>query len=131
MQYVRIVPREHWDTNKKRFTTLAFKPSSDDGISVIEKQCLSEISASVCDHIRKYYPHISGEPPIFWEFPDNILPPSVRFIPIPSDRGDLCHRDVSGLSEKEARKIFKGVSLEEFSVCTNGNHRGLRVSDLP
>jgi hypothetical protein len=133
MQYVRLIARKHWDPKLQRFNRLAFKPSSNNGgISVVEYECLSEISASICAHIRQFYARVAGEPPIFWLFPFETLPRTIAVDTTASDTGDDCHRDLIGLSETQAKEIFKSVwdDLENFKICENGVHRQLTLSDL-
>src|SRR2546425_278725 len=117
MQYVRILSRRHWDGRRKRFQSLAFKPSSTDGgISSFDKQCAIRRSGNVCHHIHTHYNHISDEPPLFWEFDGSILPQGSTFSPEASDRGDECHGNITGLNIKQARDLFMGIGLEEFQT---------------
>ncbi len=130
MQYIRILPRKQWDPTRGEFKSLAFKPSSDGGISVIAKPCADTESNTVCAHIRKKYSQIADEPPIFWEFSSDLLPDHARFVSTPGPGDDPCHTDIMGLRDQEARKVLKAASFEEFSICENGEHRKLRASDL-
>src|SRR5271157_6284194 len=105
MQYIRFISRKHWDRNRRRFTSLAFKPSTTNrGISVVEHECLSALSYSVCAHIRRFYAAVAGEPPIFWQFSFEILPETVHIEITPSNTGDGCHRDLMGLSDDQAKE---------------------------
>lgn len=135
MEYVHILALHHWESKLGRFSSQAFKPSTNGGISVIELECIRATGEPICGHLRQFYPHVAGEPPIFWIFPAEFLPNSVHFEQTLSDRGDPCHRNIQGISEKQARKLFKDFAkshkLTRFLICQNGDHRELRLSDLP
>jgi hypothetical protein len=132
MEFIRIIHQSHYDPDKGRFTSLAFKPSSDgSGISVIDAICISQTNTSVCEHIKKYYKSVSGDPPIFWNINSKIFPEKCEFIQQTTKTGDVCHYNIVGLSEKEARIILRQAPLSDFNICTNGgNHRPLRISDV-
>src|SRR4051812_40177815 len=106
MELVLLIHIRHWDSEKKRFRSEAFEPSSDgSGISVVDATCARESSGSICDHARKYYPSVSSEPPIFWQFhfPGDPWPTSVALDESPSDSGDHCHRNLRGIAKKPAK----------------------------
>src|SRR5436190_1074987 len=108
MEYIHILPHKHWESALCRFSSLAFKPSdTDGGISVIDMECAIGSSGAVCAHLRNQYPGIAGEPPIFWKMPQNFLPNTASFVSSPSTGGDPCHSNITGLSEKVARRLFK------------------------
>jgi hypothetical protein len=101
---------------------MAFRNSSNDGgISVISSPCVIELTGNVCDHIRRYYPTVGGHPIIFWEFEENILPEGYSLEKETSDSGDVCHHNIKGVSDSQAGKIIKGLSVEEFSHCNNSH----------
>jgi hypothetical protein len=132
MEFIRIIHQHHYDPDKKRFTSLAFKPSSDgSGISVIAANCIVQKGARICEHIEKYYKSVSGIPPIFWSFDSKILPERCEFIQQTSESGDVCHYNLVGLSAKEAGYIFKQQDLSVFSICrSDGNYQPLKISDM-
>jgi hypothetical protein len=131
MGFIRIIHQKHYDPDRKTFSSLAFKPSSDGGISVISRECIALSGSSVCGHIARFYKSVSGEPPIFWEIPEVVLPANCQFIQEPSDTGDDCHHNLVGLSDREARRIIKRTPLGEMSVCLEtGDHRSLTEADL-
>ncbi len=132
MGFIRIIHPKHYDPDSNRFRSLAFKPSSDGGISVISRECIEQTGSSICGHIAKFYASVLGDPPIFWEIPEAVLPPTGQFIQAPSDTGDDCHHNLVGLSDREARRIIKQMLLGEMSVCLEtGEHRSLTGADLP
>lgn len=54
-----------------------------------------------------------------------------RFIQVESDTGDKCHHNLIGLSELEARDLFKQAQLDQFQICTETNdHRPLTQIDV-
>ncbi len=131
MGFIRIIHPKHYDPDTSRFRSLAFKPSSDGGISVISRECIEQTGSSVCAHIAKFYASVLGDPPIFWEIPKAVLPPNCQFIQDPSDTGDDCHYNLIGLSDRESRRIIKQAPLNEMSICVeNDEHRPLAESDL-
>ncbi len=132
MGFIRLIHKQHYDPDKKRFASLAFKPSSDgSGISVVDTDCILRTSSSICEHIERFYRDVSGTPPIFWDLQPQILPENCQLIRQRSSTGDDCHYNLVGLSEKEARAIFKAVPLTDFNICINTEgYRPLSISDL-
>jgi hypothetical protein len=134
MEYVRLLHPKHFDCQRGEFKSLAFKVY-DDGASVIQLGCVLG-NASICEHIRKYYPNVGGEPPIFWIFDEGLLPEGSRLVQKQSDSGDCCHFNiVSGNSnvnalDKALRKLLKAQPLEAFRICNNGHIRTLKRADL-
>lgn len=135
MQLVRIIHQRHFDPHLGRFQSLAFRPSSQNaGISTFTADCAMDVSGAICAHIAGYYPNVSGDPPIFWQFDSGILPAHHLLDATPSDTGDVCHRDILKLSRGEAERVFKdhGRFPDAFHICDqNGNHRPLTRPDLP
>ena len=131
MDFIRIIHPKHYDPDRKSFSSLAFKPSSDGGISVVSRECIEQTGSSICGHIAKFYGTVSGSPPIFWEIPAGILPPQCQFIQNPSDTGDDCHHNLIGLNDREARRIIKQTPLDEMHIClVIGGHCPLTEADL-
>src|SRR5882672_7329792 len=107
MEYIHLLSREQWEPKYKRFASVAFKPSSDgSGISVFEKRCAENTTGSICAHIREFYPNVSEEPDIFWHVPEDFVREPVQIKPTLSDSGDKCHRDIVGLTRKQAKNLF-------------------------
>ena len=119
MQYIRILSlKHHWDDHHKRFTSLAFRPSSKDGaISVVQENCAVETSGTICSHIPRYYGGIASDPPVFWPFSEEILPGHRKIELSPTE--DPCHYNILELSKKEAEIIFRSFNvLANFSFCS-------------
>ena len=120
----------HCDRVKKCFTSLAFKPSSSDGlISLFDRDCAIRTNGTVCNHIKAIHSKLSGEPPIFWEFSPEILPEGVEVLSS-GNPDDPCHSHVSGLDDKASRRLFKTIQLSEFQVCENGTSRHVTADDF-
>ena len=131
MGFVRVISQKHFDPKKKRFQSLAFKPSSTDGgISVFDQDCAIQVSGNLCTHIQKFYSQVAGDPPIFWKIPESILPADISITQSVSSSGDQCHFNIGQITEKDARKIIMGVSIHDFMICINGSHRELEEEDL-
>src|SRR5436305_12774563 len=94
MGNIRVIHRRYYDSERKRFASPAFQPSSNGGISVFDKFCALETSGAVCQHIREYYAGQAGDPPIYWEIPNDLQPANCRVEIKESSTGDLCHRDI-------------------------------------
>jgi len=131
MGYIRLIHSRHYDRRKGRFTSPAFSISQNGGVSIISRECIDGSERTVCAHIRKYYPErITGEPSIFWEFSDEILPDGHRIEATASDFGDECHNDIFHVQRKHLRKIIINVPISDFNICTNDSHRNLTTSDV-
>ena len=135
MRLIRILNVKHYDPRKKRFTSVAFKPSTNGGISVFNKECVLEQKRTICSHIREYYPPpTSNDPPVFWEFEEQILPDECELEQQTSKSGDCCHYNINKLSDKKARKLFvnrqKEHQLSEFKICENGESRTVVLEDF-
>lgn len=132
MAFIRVIHPKHYDPRKKRFQSPAFKPSKANKISVFEEECAIQASGSKCAHIRKFYPTVTGEPPIFWEVPSSTFgKQGCHCEQIISDTGDPCHHNIMGIPEKEARRIIISVPTHEFMLCDSQGIRPLQESDLP
>lgn len=131
MEYIRVIHRRHYDRRRKKFQSLAFKNSSNGGgISVIGKECILQRSSTICGHISEYYARIASEPPIFWEVDEQILPSTCNIVQQESNTGDLCHHNIYGVSDKEARNIIKNVPVQDFKICKGLRYRNLILADV-
>ena len=110
MEIIRLLHILHYDVRKKRFTSPAFRNSSN-GISIIDEQCIRDLGSATCEHIINYYSSIASEPPIFWRFSTDILPTPHSIVSEVSTTGDVCHYNIQGLSNKQARDFFIEHSL--------------------
>ena len=136
MELIRILHVNHFDGRRKRFTSLAFKNSSDNGgISAFDKQCAIDAGNTACQHIRRFYEQIVDEPPIFWEFSPESLFTNVTLEQQDSDTGDVCHYNIKNLTDKNAKKVFKQEQRNSFSgmnICSivDGSHRQFTLQDI-
>ena len=104
MEYIRILSLHHFDRKRRKFTSLAFKNSSNSGISVVSRECIRESGNRICPHIYRFYGRIASDPAIFWIFPFNELPDKCSLEPSLSDTGDECHYNLEGLTNSEASR---------------------------
>ncbi len=132
MEYIRLVHPKNFDFNRGRFSDLAFKRSSDGGMSIIDRICAEGVSGGlICHHIRVFYPAISGEPPIFYILQDNELPSGFTLRETLSDTGDKCHREVDDVSDNQLYKAFKNKREPHmFFTCDGTEPRRLTAQDL-
>jgi len=128
---IRLIHGKHYDKRRKRFTSLAFKNSEGGGISVILGDCVDASRRSICQHIRTYYPaRIAGEPPIYWEFPQSILPAEKCVEPhIDPAITDPCHANIERVCDSQAKQLLPR-DLAIYQICVNGKSRGLTEADL-
>src|SRR4051794_2108934 len=99
MAYVRLIHPREFDHETGRFSDLAFKKSRDGlGMSVFDVDCAKASSQTICAHIQRYYPHQSGDPPIFYIVEESELPPDSDILSTMSTTGDECHREIAGVS---------------------------------
>jgi len=131
MGFLRLIHHIHFDHDTGKFKSLAFKNSGDgSGISLVEKECAINASPTICGHIHRYYPNVVGEPAIFWHVPEGITS-TCKLEQKTSSTGDICHHNMKGLSDPDARRAIKDVPLNEMMVCENGTYRPLTLSDIP
>ena len=101
MECIRLLHPNKYNRKQREFTRPAFR-NVDGGLSVVSWDRIQDTGNSVADHIRRYYqcfPNVAGEPPIFWKFDTDILPPGHAVQQVTSDSGDICHHDVKGLDD--------------------------------
>jgi hypothetical protein len=128
MEYIRLLHPKNFDQKRGVFGELAFKKSSTDGgASVLGLRCIEGRNVTPCDHIRGLYPSVAGEPPVFWIFREEVLPPGYR---IPQEGTDPCHHNIRDVSNTQLGKIIAKVPIAEISICNNGDHRPLTIGDL-
>ena len=133
MEVLRILNALRYDRRKQRFNSLAFKPfGKPPGISVIDTACIQDMGNTPCSHIRQYYDRIAGAPPIFWKFHTDLLPDQCVIEQEDSLTGDVCHYNIHGLSEKQAREFFLQYAgqLHRFQICDPTGQRPLEQNDL-
>lgn len=121
MDYFRILSLYHYERRDKRFNSLAFKNSSrNGGISVISCECANRISGGVCIHIRENFPKHTN-PPIYFKFSENVLPVGCQF-DLDDSQGDICHYNLTGLSDKKAKDVFKDNREGNLFFCHEDEH---------
>ena len=132
MGFIRVIHQSYYDPDRGRFTSLAFRHSSDgSGISTFEEECSLRVSGSICEHIAGFYHAISSTPAIFWIIEPQLLPDTCHYQSQPISDGDPCHYGILGLTHKEEKAIFGQARLSDFRICVgNGEHRALDKSDL-
>lgn len=86
----------------------------------------------MCDHISRFYSRFFPEPAVYWVFEDSILEPPIPnpdqhpvpdILPSPSETGDLCHKNIFGLSDDRAKQIFYDTCNppeEHLVLCYGG-----------
>ena len=129
MGFIRLIHIKHWDRKRQRFQSLAFKSSTDNGISVIETECIADRGRAICEHVRTYYSVVAGEPVIFWEVPDDVYD-GCEFVQETTDTGDDCHYNIVGLAKQRARSAIISALVSHFQICDDlGQHHPLTVQD--
>jgi hypothetical protein len=99
-------------------------------MSIIELDCANLASSGlICAHIRRYYPGLAGEPPVFCIFSDSQLPPGFRIESTPSDTGDECHREVFDVSNGQLKKL-RERELGTYFICEESGYRSLTLADV-
>jgi hypothetical protein len=134
MELVLYVHIRHWDRRKQYFRSEAFENSSDgSGISVVDVDCIRRGECRcVCNHARRFYPTVSSEPPIFWQFDESVLPDGYRLNQTPSDSADECHHNIAGIKDGKEKKFFKRLRNDgglAFKICDGNSPRDLRAPE--
>ena len=130
MPLIRVLNAIWYDHHLGRFSSLAFNPSSNGGISVFHKDCAIRTSGDVCSHIDRFYKSVSGEPPLFWELPED-LEKLCELDSDLSDTEDACHDDIINLKKNRARQLFKRYhKLGDIKICDDGNERSAIEKDF-
>jgi hypothetical protein len=113
-----------------KFANVAFK-NLDGGISVIDDECVTESGTELCTHLIEFYSVLDAPPHIMWRFDSSILGSQVTLIPEESVTGDKCHFNIVGLTNSQAKKIFKNFDpLRDGEICDNSCPRRLIPSDM-
>jgi hypothetical protein len=133
MEYIRLLHPNDYDRVRGRFISLAFKNSSDGGISVIQCDCVAGTGNGICAHTRIHYrSRIDPEFIIFWRFDESILPPPSRLEQTPGgdNNDDQCHYDIFDLSKSAARTMITTLSPTDTWICRNGQYSKVTGEDL-
>ncbi len=130
MAYVRLVHPDHFDSVRGEFNDLAFRKSSDGGMSIFERACAEATSGVICTHIHQFYPNVVGVPVVFCFLEAADLPPAAIITPTLSDTGDECHREVDGVGNGALKnKLRPKRAWANFKVCENGVWRDMTAND--
>src|ERR1051326_2210471 len=131
MAFIRLIHRDHYDATRGCFQDFAFKaPRRGTGISIIDYDCAIRVSGSICRHVDTFYPKF-GSPTIFWPIPLDAFPAANAIAEL-SDTGDGCHHNITNMTDGEARRIRKGIKVEDCFICNaDGTTRQLTPADLP
>ena len=131
MELIRLLNAKHYDPQRGKFTSLAFKNSTGGGVSVVCAECVSKADVPICDHIAAYYPErVTGKPPIFWKFAVGILPEGWAIEQQTSESGDVCHYNIVNVSDRQLRAILGDASLDDFCTCSPSGIRRTQSSDV-
>lgn len=133
MALLKILHPKEFDSELSRFRSSCFHNSSDGtGISLVDCDCIQQQPgrSGACSHIGHFYPHITGEPIAFWRIDPVKFPLGTDIKHTLSDTGDICHRELMGLSDNQSSKFFKrNCKPEDIYICENGQPRAC-TSDL-
>jgi hypothetical protein len=133
MPFIRLLNiKYHYSITRKRFASLAFRPSNDgSGISVVKKECADERSGSICIHAENHYAGTAGTPIVFWPIPDERIPEGCKAVHSVSGTDRWCHYNLIGWNEKDAEDTIKRLPISEARICTENGIRELAQEDLP
>jgi hypothetical protein len=76
---------------------------------------------------------VSGNPPVFFIFPEEELPEGYELKQQITKEGDYCHYNILGVSNGRAEKWFKRRPRgpENFLICNgDGTYRQLTLEDI-
>jgi hypothetical protein len=131
MEYIRLVHPRSFNRERREFDDLAFKKSSGGGMSIFEVECATAASGLICEHIRKFYPHVAGQPAVFCRLQDADFPDGAHLIESLSDRGDDCHRELDRIGNGALKRHFRAKrAWENFFICSDEGARKLEEADL-
>lgn len=129
---IRLLSLHHFDCDRRRFTSEAFRNSSDgSGISVFGVECADRESNGACAHISRHYRTFFNGMAVFWRIRTSELPGEVDLGWKESSTGDPRHINLKGLQRRQARRFFKKVVCPDgLEVCRDGERRPLDDRDI-
>ena len=132
MSFLRLINlKEHYSRRKKRLSSLAFRPSSNGGISVVNRECVNRTGTSLCEYLARCYPvKITGDPIAFWQIPNHIIPLHCQSKQTPSEKDKKCHYEIFGWATADAEQTIKKLPLSEIDLCAEDGFRKVQTSDL-
>ena len=78
-----------------------------------------------------YEQRIPEDPPIYWQFEEEILPAKCRIEQVTTASGDECHHNIYDLSIKQAKNVLKNnAATENMRICDGNPDRPLTLDDL-
>lgn len=128
-EIVRLTHPRFYSEEHGRFVGQAFTINGA-GASVVATACVESSDATLCEHLRKFYPGIGGEPPVFLRINTASLADGARLVQSDSLTGDACHYDIVGMTKGQLRRLIVDRSIDEFEICDGSNHRSLNEADL-
>lgn len=135
MALVRAIHLKHWDHRHNEFKRMAFSnlgEGAERGVSTFDLDCALERSGGVCAHLSDHYSNVAGDPPCYWVVPGDALPAHANAEWRVSRTGDVCHVNVTGLTDGQARRIAKTIKLDQCCVCDDASgSRPATIEDLP
>ncbi len=142
MVVIRVLDPAHFSKSKNRFSRMAFRPSSNGGISVYAEPCALEKSRSNCNHIQAFYSGLTGIPALYWridlewlnaEAKDSEI--TLSLVQSKSHSGDDCHHDIFGFpkngtaSKNAIEKAWENNRLD-FLQCDGQPSRPIDLEML-
>jgi hypothetical protein len=145
MEVIRVLNLRQFDRAVRRFRNTVCKnstkptgdtPDGKGGFSVFVATCAclnAADSSCICGHIARFYSEIGPEPCAFWRFDTSLLDPpdpnpaqikSPVIVEVPSDSGDLCHRNIHCVGNSRLERKFKEHAKEEaMRICADGRSK--------
>lgn len=117
MGYIRLLHPKNYEKHRGRFSDVCFRKSKDGGLSVFDPDCAIATSGLIEAHVKRFYPQLAGHPPIYIAFEDADLPQGAVVTATPSDSGDLCHREIDGVSNNALKKALMALPEDRYKIC--------------
>lgn len=96
---------------------------------MFDPDCAVAASGLIANHVQKFYPDLSGNPPIYLAFDDDDLPEGVIVKATPSDTGDDCHREIDGVGNGALKRALMALPADKFMICDPAGERQLSGAD--
>ena len=144
MEVIRIFNLRYFDRTKRRFRDVVYRnsarpadpastPDGRGGFSVFEAACAcGDLNGDcICHQIAKFYNAVASDPCAYWPFDTSIFdPPNPNpdklpapvLIPVPSETGDDCHRNLHNVSDNRFDKYRKIQTEQDLRICLNGRN---------
>lgn len=99
-------------------------------MSVFELECAQATSGVVCAHVDRFYPHVAGDPVIFYQLETSELPTEHSVNQSPSDTGDECHHEIDATNSALYKKFRQKRDWQHFQICDQGQPRPMTADDV-